>query len=135
MRVWRDDPRNECYSLVDSNGIGFSPVSMSNRQPERGQEVTISFRKLSNYANDYEPWEPLFTLTPQDTNINLRLKQDGIPDVLISQVLPKNPNENFSDVSVKWTPARSGQYTLEITADAAICPAISDTSLFCLTEV
>lgn len=126
MRVWRDDPRNECYSLIDTDGLVFSPVDFANRIPQTGQEVTLTFRKLSNYANDYEPWDPLFTLTPQDTNINIRLT--GAENTIITQALPKNPNENFSDVSVTWTPALSGTYTLEITADAATCPVITDTS-------
>lgn len=75
LRVWRDDPRNECYSLIDTEGLVFSPVDFSNRRPEAGEEVTISLRKLSNYANDFEPWEPQFALTPQDTNMNIRLKR------------------------------------------------------------
>lgn len=126
MRVWRDDPRNECYSLIDTDGLVFSPVDFANRIPQTGQVVTLTFRKLSNYANDYEPWDPLFTLTPQDTNINLRLT--GPENTVITQVLPKNNDGNFKDVSVTWTPLASGSYTLEVTADAATCPVITDTS-------
>ncbi len=126
MRVWRDDPRNECYSLIDTDGLVFSPVDFANRIPQTGQVVTMTFRKLSNYANDYEPWDPLFTLTPQDTNINLRLT--GPENTVITQVLSKNNDGNFKDVSLTWTPLASGTYTLEVTADAATCPVITDTS-------
>jgi hypothetical protein len=44
MRVWRDDPRNACYSLTDFDTLGFSPVDSANKIPEVGQEVTINFR-------------------------------------------------------------------------------------------
>lgn len=128
LRVWRDDPRNQCYSLIDSEGLVFSPVDFFNSKPEVGQEVTITLRKLSNYANDYEPWDPLFTLTPQDTNMNLRLKKQGSADTVITSVVPKNPNENFSLVSFKWTPESAGDFNIEITADAATCPVSSDIS-------
>jgi hypothetical protein len=128
LRVWRDDPRNACYSLIDSNGLGISPVDFTDRKPEAGEEVTISFRKLSNYANDYEPWNPLFTLTPVDTNINIKLKQTGMETEEIIQTLPRNDDDNFKDVTVKWTPEKSGMYTLEISADANNCPVMDDYS-------
>lgn len=128
LRVWRDDPRNECYSLIDTEGLVFSPVDLTNGQPEVGQEVTITFRKLSNYANDYEPWDPLFTLTPQDTNINLKLKEQDSPDVVITKTLPKNSDDNFKDVSVTWTPEKAGLFTMELYADAATCPVSEDTT-------
>lgn len=126
LRVWRNDPRNQCYSLIDTDGLVFSPVDYPNRLPEVGQEVTITLRKLSNYANDYEPWDPLFTLTPQSTNINLRLKQRDFTDILITQTLPENPDANFKDVTFKWIPTKAGLFTMEVTADAATCPVSSD---------
>jgi hypothetical protein len=72
MRVWKEIPRNICYSLIDTDGLVVFPVDSSH--PEVNQEVTISFRKLSNYATDFDPWDSNYRLIPTDTNVTIKLR-------------------------------------------------------------
>ena len=49
MRVWRDDPRNECYSLIDTNGLVISPADSDS--PEEVNVPQVDLNELSFVRN------------------------------------------------------------------------------------
>ncbi len=64
VTVWEHYPKNQCYSMAQDMGVLTS-------NPVEYDPLTIQFKKLTNYAYDYDPWETERTLTPQASRATL----------------------------------------------------------------
>ncbi len=117
VRVWEDFPKDECYSLVKN--LAASPLN-----PEVNQEVTLTFNKLSNYASEHDIWDTDYTLSPTPTKI--KLEADG--SKASETKLPANSDNEYDEVSIKWTPTEEGDFTLSIVAESVDYTCDKDTA-------
>ncbi len=71
FNVITEDPRDECYTLLNN-------LALSNQFPWSGETVTISFTKISNYADlDY-------ILSPISTDITMEIIDEQSQDIVAS---------------------------------------------------
>ncbi len=107
VNVWKSFPKDECYSLT--RNLATTPPN-----PEVNQEVTITFEKLSNYANNYDAWDTNYHLSPTPTKIILNI--NGPTSGNTNTDLSANTDDDFKSAQIKWTPTLAGNYQLDVTA-------------------
>ena len=110
VTVWEDYPRDECYTL-------FRNFNTDPEQPEVDEQVSITFDKLTNYANDYDAWDPLYTLSPEGTDLTLTITGDI--DDQKTKTMSANTDTGYRAGSMSWTPTQPGSYLLELQGNAA----------------
>ncbi len=136
VRVWQSLPKNACYTLL--NNFDYSPV-----YPKTSELINFTYNKISNYANNFDPWEAGYDLSPTKTRITYYIS-NSTNDIIDSNVinLPANPN-NYTPVlsSILWTPKTAGTYTALVSgiSDDLRCLAVENpqdtaTTTFTVTE-
>ncbi|NOR85352.1 hypothetical protein GQ473_04480, partial [archaeon] len=111
--VYPAAPRDECYTIL--NGLSAT----GNPHHELGKEITISYDKLSNYANDEVMGTPAYVLTPVETSMTYTIKNDAGSTIdTQTPVITANPTDGSSAYEFKWTPTTPGNYTISISGIA-----------------
>ncbi|NOQ55478.1 MAG: hypothetical protein GQ477_01585, partial [Nanohaloarchaea archaeon] len=108
--VYAEAPRNECYTIL--NGL-----SASDPQPEINEQVTISYTKISNHANDEVMGTGSYVLTPTETDVTYTIK-DSSDATVYSDTETISANSNAIDAetySFEWTPQTPDTYTVTVT--------------------
>lgn len=120
--VWPSAPKNACYTIL--NTLSFSPAF-----PNTTGAINFTFNKISNYANNFDIWNPLYDLIPAKANVTYRISNSTAEVFSQNATLSANPNNstpvyfNFS-----WTPVAAGNYTAEVRgiADDAQCAGVTN---------
>ena len=105
--VWAEQPRDECYTLI--NDLDMNPIPAV-----EGVSLTISYNKTSNYADNS------FIKTPVQTSVVYEIQnQLGASVFSDSIVLNANPSSILPQLfSFDWTPTISGNYNIRVTGIA-----------------
>ena len=118
LYVYPAAPRDECYTIL--NGLSAT----GNPHHELGEEITISYNKISNYANDEVMGTPAYELTPLETRMTYTIKNDaGATVYSLNPLIAANPTNDTSTYNFAWTPTTQGNYTISISgvAENALC--------------
>ncbi len=121
--VYAEAPRNECYTIL--NGL-----SASDPQPEINEQVTISYNKISNHANDEVMGAGSYVLTPTETGVTYTIK-DSSDATVYSDTKTISANTNAIDAetySFEWTPQTPDTYTVTVTGvcASALCDGLTN---------
>ena len=118
LYVYPAAPRDECYTIL--NGLSAT----GNPHHELGEEITISYNKISNYANDEVMGTPAYVLTPLETRMTYTIKNDaGATVYTLNPLIAANPTNDSYTYNFAWTPTTQGNYTISISgvAENALC--------------
>ncbi len=97
FRVWTDEPQNACYTLLNN-------LALSNQFPWVGEDVDVSFTKISNYAdNDYYLY-PVAT----DLTYTVTRQSDGQVVYSDAETVAANPN-NYDPMTHSFTWDTTGE--------------------------
>ena len=104
--VWAERPKDQCYTII--NNLKASP-----KFSKQGDLITISFDKISNYADDnYNK-----TAVPTRVDYEIRLNSDIV--LSNSSVLDANPNSiEPVEFSFQWIPSSGGLFIISVTGIA-----------------
>ncbi|MFW6014027.1 MAG: MSCRAMM family protein, partial [Candidatus Nanoarchaeia archaeon] len=112
FEIWSDQPYDECYTLIQE-------LAAQPEFPEVGDNLDISFEKISNYADENNE------KTPVQTDVDYVITDSGNNVVFEEQeTLPANSDgENYESHSFNWEPSQSGDYNIRVTgvADSSMC--------------
>ena len=112
FEIWADKPYDECYTLIQE-------LKAQPEFPEVGDNLDISFEKISNYADTNHD------KTPLPTNVDYVITDSSNNVVFEDQeTLPANADgENYETHSFNWQPSESGNYNIRVTgvADSSLC--------------
>lgn len=117
FEVWADRPYNECYTLIQD-------LEAVPEFPKVGDDVEVSFNKISNYADEnYEK-------TPVPTKIDYEIT-DSNKNLVEAEEFTLDANsdgENYENHSFSWEPAEGGNYNIEVTgiADSSLCDGLTN---------
>ncbi|MBU2104347.1 MAG: hypothetical protein KKF67_01030 [Nanoarchaeota archaeon] len=107
--VWEERPQDECYTIL--NDLVASP-----HFAEEGEEITVTFTKISNYADDN------YNKLPVKTKANYQIIKDSQIVYNKDIVLNANPDSvNPKEFSFKWTPDSGGDYAIKV---SGICESV-----------
>ena len=113
--VLSDLPQNECYTILNE-------LRTDNPYPVEGNQVVVSYTKISNYADSTT------ALTPVGTSITYSIIND-FGDVVHeeSSLLPANPDSTAPyQYDFVWVPHAAGWYTIKVEglANSALCEGL-----------
>jgi len=110
-------PRNMCYTILND-------LTVDKPSPAAGQEVTVSFNKITNYANDFPFTDPGYQLIPETTALTYEITDaDGNTIAQAVTTLSAN-NDNFNPETYEFTfrPVE-GENNINLLGNAAFCTA------------
>ncbi|MCK4968857.1 MAG: hypothetical protein KAS12_07415, partial [Candidatus Aenigmarchaeota archaeon] len=111
--VYPAAPRDECYTILN----GLSATGYPHH--EVSEEITVSYDKISNYANDEIMGTPAYVLTPIETSMSYTIKNDtGTTIYTQNPLIAANPTNNGVAYNFAWTPTTPGNYTISISGVA-----------------
>ncbi len=110
-------PTDECYVLLND-------LSLSDVTPQVNQEITVSYNKISNYA-DLEHAKTAVPVNARYIISKGRMAKSG--DVVSddSTVIEATSTDTPAEFSFKWTPDEEGWYTISVNGrcDSNLCLA------------
>ena len=107
FEIWADKPYDECYTLIQE-------LKAQPEFPEVGDNLDITFEKISNYADTNHD------KTPLPTNVDYVITDSSNSVVFQEQkTLSANSNGlNYETHSFNWQPSESGNYNIRVTGVA-----------------
>jgi hypothetical protein len=109
--VWEARPSDECYTLI--NNLKAVPAF-----GKQGTETTITFDKISNYADNF------YNKLPIKTAVTYEITKDNATVYSKDVVLDANPDSvNKNNFSFNWTSDSGGNYVIKVsgTGDNVLC--------------
>ncbi|MEM4267904.1 MAG: hypothetical protein QXK37_03650 [Candidatus Woesearchaeota archaeon] len=118
FKVLSDEPNGECYAILNN-------LATDNQFPRVGDNIEITYSKISNYAYDD------FSLTPVPTNVMIDIIRSGDGEVMFEDVLSLPANANAKDPTYFrffWDTAgyQEGWYTIIVSgiAESDLCDEV-----------
>ncbi len=110
--VWPERPKDQCYTII--NDLTATP-----QFAKEGELVTITYNKISNYADDK------FEKIPVKTRVTYEITDEN-NEIVYSENHLLEENENLvspKEFSFEWTPTESGNYNIKVTgiAESSFC--------------
>lgn len=112
FEVWTDKPYDECYTLIQD-------LEAVPEFPRVGDNVEISFNKLSNYADTNYQKTPV----PTDVNYKITDSSSNVVDQGSFDIAANSNGHDYQSYSFHWEPQSSGNYNIRVTgvADSHLC--------------